>query len=341
VEPDPDAERALLIYARRVRIVALVGALAIVGFVVAALVDPNDLAPAENAADSAGSAAWAVPLLIGGLTAVLVAGVGLFRLRRRRRVLARSPLRRVTARWAPTRQRAQEIPGFVFEAADGSWQGVKLAATNVQSLRRHLREEAVTEIAEAEGDVVVRVPGSTALLTAKLRGAVDVADVPAPPGLPLVTLHAGEMLAISELESDPAPWFEDATRVPKGFIVRACGFAIIVLASVVPRAGRGALSVSDVVFTVGVLGVLAVAPAIVFASRRFTTVDRNGVTQTRNRTSQVVPLNRIVMVGRYPVEKPADPTNVVLTLEDDSTLRVETRRPDEFLAALQRGRVFS
>jgi len=82
-------------------------------------------------------------------------------------------------------------------------------------------------------------------------------------------------------------------------------------------------------------------PGLWLSSQTETTVGRVGVTRKRvGREPKIVAFDRISTVARHATEKPNRPTKVVVRLDDDSTVTVQTQRPDEFLAALRRGREF-
>jgi hypothetical protein len=60
------------------------------------------------------------------------------------------------------------------------------------------------------------------------------------------------------------------------------------------------------------------------------------------RRPRLIALDRILTVARYPTESPTGTTNVDVTVDDASTaITIPTRRPDELVSALQRGRVFA
>jgi hypothetical protein len=125
---DPVSARALRTSARRAWILAAVGVLLVVGFVAVALVDPSRFAPAVTADQSPWWVAAANIALTAGVVTLLVAVIGLARVRRQLRTVLRSAFRTMTARWAPTIKRAQHVPDIAIEQPDGSWLGLTLTA---------------------------------------------------------------------------------------------------------------------------------------------------------------------------------------------------------------------
>jgi len=343
VQPDVDGARALRSFERRLWMLLIIGIVLVAGFVIAAtLVDPRDLAPAVDSEHAPSWVGFATSALTVGVVALLVAMLGMVRARRQRRTLARSPLQRTSARWAPTRKRGQEIPGLAFEQTDGTWAAATLPLpTHVKAFASGVRLTGAVDVAADGSYLVVRAPGSNTLLSAKATGTVDVAALPSPAG-PLVAMRAGELVGPGPVEPDTGPWFREVLRSPAAALhgLFLLGIAGVWLAQLVNRGGQQhggeAFSILTRIVVVG-CGLFILSTA-----RTVTRVDHEGVFHRRTGSRpKRVPFARIKTVERFATEQPRRPTRVDVTLADDSVVTIPTRRPDQLLDALRRGRVFA
>jgi hypothetical protein len=227
--------------ARRAGILATVAVAVVVvfGFVAAALVDPDRFAPAINADQSPAWAATLTIALTAGVAALLVAMIGLVRVRRQRRTVLRSSFRSATARWLPTVERGQHVPGLALEQPDGSWLALTLVATlRPRSFEARVRAAGAVDVAQVARYAVLRAPGSTALLSAKPRGIVDEPARSAPL-TPPITLRAGAQIATERDGIDDGIWFREATRLSTGTAIRSLLVFAFVIVSIVRSSING------------------------------------------------------------------------------------------------------
>jgi hypothetical protein len=341
MELDGEAARALRASARRAWILAAVGALLVFGFVAAAVVDPNRFAPSVTAKQSTWWVASANIALTAGVVALLVAVMGLARVRRQRRTVVRSAFRRVTARWAPTVKRAQHVPGLALEQPDGSWLGLTLTATlRPRSFETRVRDTGAVDVAEVAGYAVVRAPGSTKLLSAKPKGIVKE-PAPSGPSMPLITLRAGARVAMDDI--DEGICFREATPLPTGTTIQWLLLFAFALATIVRSSINGDVeSVGQVLIALVLVAAGIVGPLLFLLTRTVTTVDHAGITRKAlGRRPRLLAFDHVTTLERYATESPTGTTKVVVTADDASTITIPTRRPDELVAALQGGRVFA
>ena len=325
---------------------AFVAAVIVFGFIAADLVDRDRFAPAIDADQSPAWAATANIALTVGVVALLVAMIRLVRVRRQRRTVERSTFRSARARWAPTVKRAQHVPGLAVEQPDGSWLALTLAATlRPRAFESRVRATGTVDVAQLPDYAVVRAHGSTALLSAKPRGVVAE---PTPFGpltpLPLVTLRAGARIATESSGTDDGIWFREETRLPVGTAIRSLLLFVLVSVSIVRSSINGDVGSAEGVFlAVLLLTVGSLGPISWLISRTETTVDHIGITRkAMGRRPKLIALEHISTVARYPTESPTGMTNVVVTVDNAATIiTIPTRRPDELVSALQRGRVFA
>src|SRR5438045_3339512 len=104
---DGEVEKELRRSARLPAIAAALGAVAVFGFIAAAVADPDRMAAASNSDQSPGWYSVVVGALFVGSVALILGAIGIVRVFRKRRALRRAPWVRLPARWAPVRQRAQ------------------------------------------------------------------------------------------------------------------------------------------------------------------------------------------------------------------------------------------
>ncbi len=339
---DPAAARGLRVSGRWIGVLASSGAVIVGGFIGAAVIDPNAVAPAVNADQSPGLSAFVTLALVVGVVLLLAALIGFVRRQRQRRTLARSSFVQVPARWAPTRVRGQSVSGVAVEQSDGSWLALTIpTALRTRKFETEVRAAGAVDIARVGGYAVVRAPGTTALLSAKPK-AVAI-EPPPDSSAPLVTLRAGARVATEPDANDGAVWFRDAMQLPRGAAIRVLVLLAYVTYAIVRQVLDGELaSVGSVLVTVFLIVSGIAVPVMWFVLKTVTTVDRAGITRRRIfRPPHVISFDRIATVARYPTGKASFPTKVVMTLDDASTVAIQTRQPDAFLAALQRGRAFS
>ncbi len=339
---DESVARELRRSVRRAWALGSVGALVVFGFIVFAVVDPGRAAPAIDADRSPAGAAAAEIALTAGVVLLIVATIGMARVGRQRRAIARSPFRRVPVRWMRTAKRGQVVDGLALQQPDHSWLALTLTPTfRSRQFAQGVRASGVADVALLPGYAVVRAPESTVLVSAKPKGVV--AEPPPPvPNEPIVTLRAAAPVAGAPAPVVDGVWFREATAVPVGLLLRSLGVLGILIFSVVRSAIDGDLeSVGSIAVSVFVLAAGSSGPAALLVLHTVTTVDRAGVTRRRlGRKPNLVAFEGISTVARYATVGPRIATKVVLTLDDASTVTILTRRPDDLIAALRMGRPF-
>ena len=203
-----------------------------------------------------------------------------------------------------------------------------------------MRATGAVDVAEDSGYAVVRAPGSTKLLSAKPKGIVKE-PAPSGPSTPLITLRAGARIATDEV--DEGIWFREATPLPTGTTIRWLLLVAFVIVTIVRSSINGDVeSIGQVLIALVLIAAGIVGPVVFLLTRTVTTVDHEGITRKAvGRRPTLLAFDHIATLERYATESPTGPTKVVVTVDDASTITIPTRRPDDLLSAMQRGRVFA
>jgi hypothetical protein len=164
---------------------------------------------------------------------------------------------------------------------------------------------------------------------------------PSGPSTPLITLRAGARIAPDDI--DEGIWFREATPVPTGTTIRWLLLIIFVITTIVRSSINGDVkSVGQVLIALVLVAAGIVGPVVFLLTRTVTTVDHQGIScKAVGRLPRLVAFDHIATLERYATESPTGATKVVVTVDDASTITLPTRRPDELVSALQRGRVFA
>lgn len=272
--------------------------------------------------------------LVVGVTLMLIGGLLVAQVSRARRVLAQWPLQRAPARLMPTTGR-RVPPRIAVQRTDGTWLGMTM--TRVGALSSSFADRfrgTDVDIAGAGDALVVRV--GTMLYRARPFGTLDPAAL-GPPSAPLVTLRARGVVP-ADADSVPAgSWFREVIW-PPGIGVRTLNVVPLVLVSIV-HFSTGDLSALGGPVEPMLFAAALFVSGFAVTSRTVTRVDTSGLVRSSvGRRSRRTRFEQIASVERYAPDGSHGVAAVVVELDDGSNVTVVTRRPDDFVYALQRGR---